>query len=91
MGITMDEAVLREIERRISVLENYATTLPFYAFKKRADTRNLINRHEARLRQSIKNAEIERKSGIDPRRFDPQNELDIALLNLLASPPAPDS
>jgi hypothetical protein len=91
MKMTMEEAVLREIERRISVLENYITTLPFYALKKRANTRNLISRHEARLRQSRKNAEIERKRGMDPRRFDPQNELDIALLNLLASPPAPES
>jgi hypothetical protein len=87
----MEEAVLREIERRISVLENYATTLPFYAFKKRARTRSIISRHEVQLRQSKKNAEIERKRGMDPRRFDPHNELDIALLNLLASPSASES
>lgn len=86
MTLTLDQAVVFEIGRRIIILEDYAQSLSFFAFKRKAKARNQIGLYKIQLAQIRKNAHEVELHGKTMPLFNPLCEFHLKLLDYLATP-----
>ncbi len=85
---TINEAVSAELKRRIQVVTQYASELPWWAVRRRKDARGAIDGYTRRLRYHKISAGLDEAMGRNSPPFNPDSKDDRVLVHLLASPAA---